>query len=154
MTTFYDGANSATVQDVRVSEYLDASTIRVSWSRAATLEREIVPLYTIYYTAYSTHQRRIQRESTRTISNPRTSEVFHLLTSPNTEHWFKVTISVQVEGEEFQSEKSNKLIFKFGMHQSILFSSIISILCYSFRFKLLPTTYQTSSQLHIMEGKH
>ncbi len=107
--------NAAIVEDVRVSEYLDANTIKVSWSRDATLERE-VSHYTIYHSSYSTRKGRAQKEQIRTISAPRTSEVFHLpKANPQIEYWFEVTVTVRVKGEEFQSERSNKLVFKYGI---------------------------------------
>lgn len=99
---------------------MDGNSIRVSWSIAATLEREEVDHYKIYHSSYSANKQRIQREIFKIASATKTSEVFNLSSSnPDIEYWFEVTVSVRVKGEEFQSGRSQKLIFRFGMYNTI-----------------------------------
>lgn len=100
------------VEDVRVEEVLDGSTVRLTWDPVVLHEWE-VDHYTIYYTTFSTSRNTGVYQ--RTVLTPHTAEVFSLThIDPKFEHWFQVTVSIEVEGEEFESQKSTLMIFNFG----------------------------------------
>lgn len=112
MYTVYDSV--AVVEDVRVEEVLDASTIQLTWDPVVLPQWE-VNHYTIYYTTFSTTMNKTVHQHTVLTLNTKTSQVFYLThVDPKFEHWFQVTVSIEVEGEEFESQRTTVLIFNFG----------------------------------------
>ena len=100
---------------MRVEEVLDGYTVRVSWE-PVVLEQWEVHHYTIYYTTFSTSLNKTVQQ--RTIQNPnnKTFATFRLdHIDPKFEHWFEVTVSIEVKGEELESLLSLRLLFTFGM---------------------------------------
>ena len=97
------------VDGIQVS-VLDANTVRLSWEPVTVLEWEVAQ-YTISYTAYHTHLTKSVHHYSALLPNTTTSKLFYLThTDPKFEHWSTVSVSIQVQGEEFQSEPS-ELIF-------------------------------------------
>ena len=106
---------TATVEGVHVEEVLDGYTVRVSWE-PVVLEHWEVHHYTIYYTTFSTSLNKTVHQHTLQTPNTKTFATFHLNhIDPKFEHWFEVTVSIEVEGEEFESQRSSRLTFKFGV---------------------------------------
>ena len=104
---------------------LDANTVRLSWEPVTVLEWEVAH-YTISYTAYHTHLTKSVQHSSTVVPHTRTTEVFLIThTDPKFEHWFTVSVSIQVQGEEFQSEPS-EIIFQFGEENPFLIICLIS----------------------------
>lgn len=100
------------VEDVRLL-VLDGNAIRLFWEPVTVLEWEVAH-YTVYYTTYHTNLRKTVQHSAKELPSTKTSDLLYLShTDPKFEHLFQVTVSIEVEGEEFESEKS-LLTFNFG----------------------------------------
>ena len=92
----------------------DANTVRLSWQPVTVLEWE-VSHYTLYHTVRHTRLDKTVQHYTKSLSNTLTSDPLTLIdTDTKYEHIFQLTASIQVEGEEFESEKSIALTFQFG----------------------------------------
>lgn len=116
---------------MRIDEVLDAGSVVLSWQPVLLPEWEVAH-YTIYYSTHSTHLRKTvdQRTVLTTSTDLGTSKVFHIThTDLKFEHRFQVTASIQVEGEEFQSQRSTLLIFNFGKKVALSPGNYFSNLC-------------------------
>ena len=109
----------AVVAGVLVEEVLDASSVRLTWE-PVVLQHWEVDHYTIYYTTFSTTTTKTVHQETVPTPSTKNSEVFYLThLDPKFEHWFQVTVSIEVEGEEFESQRPDPLIFNFGKPVSL-----------------------------------
>jgi hypothetical protein len=105
--------SAAVVDGVMVEEVMDASSIRLTWDEVVLQEWE-VDHYTIYHTVFSTSTSKTVFQETERIST-RTSSVFYLTHfDPKFEHNFQITVTITVEGVEFESQKHAPVIFNFG----------------------------------------
>jgi hypothetical protein len=102
------------VGGVVVEEVMDASSIRLTW-REVVLQEWEVDHYTIYHTVFSTSTNKTVFQETLTIPNTKNFKLFYLMhLDPKFEHHFQVTVSIEVEGVEFESRQSSPLVFNFG----------------------------------------
>ena len=125
---------------------LDASSIRLTWE-PVVLQHWEVDHYTIYYTVFSTTTTKTVHQETVPTPSSKISEVFYLThLDPKFEHWFQVTVSIEVEGEEFESQRPNPLIFNFGIYTCVNIASVL--LTYSVSpLQMLVTFSYTCHQL-------
>ena len=93
---------------------MDGSTVRLAWD-PVVLQHWGVDHYTIYHNIFSTSTRKTVDQNTLFTLSTENSKVFILShIDPKFEHHFEVTVSIIVEGEEFESPRSTLLIFTFG----------------------------------------
>jgi hypothetical protein len=137
--------SAAVVGGVVVEEVMDASSIRLTWGEVVLQEWE-VDHYTIYHTVFSTSTNITVFQESVKIPNIKTARAFYLVhLDPKFEHSFQVTVSIVVEGVEFESQKHTPLIFNFGKQlMEILIFIVMGVLLVTCRCKPLPAAFVTS----------